>query len=263
MGREGGLGLGIDWSFSSHVGQINNRGETLIHETGLRCTCNLEDTYAGQMEQTHVPRKRRLIGCDQCDGSGFIYRNPKTIVAMITDIREDYSRDEAGWAVPGDCIMSVKPDYNVTPGDLVTFTWSHPIPDGQVIMRGAGTTSDNAPLDTELEEDEDRLWYGADKAVWCEDETGISYASGADFELNTSKVLKWTGNRPKKGQIYTIKYYGFLEWVAFTPPNIRRDRDRDLGSRVLLRKKHIAHVNSAPRTTQRDKIPFCSKLESC
>lgn len=263
MTRGPDRGLGIDFTFSDHVGQINNRGETLIHEVGLRCPCNNEDTMAGQINRgDRVPRRRTTFRCSRCDGSGYIYRNAKKIVALITNISEDYQRTEAGWGVPGDAIMSVKPNYVVSSGDLITFTWSQPLTEGQVIVRGAATLSDNTARKTQAEENEDRLHYNADKAIWCEDDDGKIYRPG-DFTLDGSKLIKWGANQPRKGLAYTLKYTAFLEWEAFVPPAVRRDRDRDLGTRVILKKRHIATPNEDPTIRQRDKVPFCARLEGC
>ena len=263
MTRDSNIGLGIDWTFPNLTGLINNRGETVIHEIGMRCTCVLEDTHAGQMERTHVPRRRTTYKCNICGGSGLIYRDPKRIVAIITDIRETMSRDEAGWLIPGDCVMSVKPEYQVASTDLITFTWSQPLPEGQVIVRGAGTQSDNTSRKTLLEENEDRLLYNADSAIWCEDEDETTYTSGSDFIMDGSKIIRWIGRTPARNKRYVVKYNAFLEWEVFAPPNVRRDRDRSLGDRVLLRKLHVARVNEDPTITERDRVTFCTRTESC
>jgi hypothetical protein len=165
--------------------------------------------------------------------------------------------------MPGDAVFSTHPNYQIVAGDLITFTWSQPIPDGQVIVRGAGTTSDNTARETQLEEDEDRLNYHAVSSIWCEDENGKVYRSQGDFILNGSKVIKWVGESPHRGATYTIKYNAHIEWIAFTPPNIRRDRNRDLGSRVALRKRHVALVNDNPTLRVGDRVPFCSRLQGC
>lgn len=245
-------------------GLINNRGESLVHEIGMRCTCSVEDTHAGQVERMpHVPRKRTTFRCSQCGGTGHIYRNPRKVIAIITEIREDFSRQEAGWLTPGDCVMSPKPGYIVSGGDLITFTWSQPLGNGQVIIRGAGTLSDNSGRKTNLESNEDRLWYNADSAIWCEDENGVVYRSGSDFVLDSSKIIRWIGNTPPDNTKYVIKYNAFLEWIAFIPPHVRRDRDRDLGGRVALKKRHVAQVNEDPTATVRDRVPFCDRLTVC
>jgi len=266
MARGPNRGLGIDWTFSSHEGQINNRGETLIHEIGMRCPCSNEDTHAGSILRKDVPRRRKTFICSNCVGTGYIYRDPKTIIAMITNISEDYARQEAGWAIPGDAIMSPLPEYTVSTGDLVTFTWAQPLDEGQVIVRGAANMSDNTARKLNLEENEDRLWYNAVSGIWCEgldNETTTVYRNNADFVLDGSKVIKWIGNSPRKGSTYTLKYMAYLEWEAQVPPATRRDRDRDLGARVLLRKKHIAQVWDSSNSAPGDKLPFCDRLRGC
>jgi hypothetical protein len=254
-----GLGLGIDWNFPVHHGLIDERGETLIHETGLRCTCGNDDTMAGEIERTHVPRKRTTFRCNICGGLGFIYRNPRKIIAIVTGISEDYSRDEAGWLNPGDAVMSPHPGYTITAGDRITFTWPQPVPDGQVIVRGAGTFSDNSTRKTEIGDNEDRLWYHAKESIWCEDQDGKVYQPG-DFELDGSKVIRWVGNSPTPNKIYTIKYEAYLEWKVFTPSGARRDRDRDLGDRVYLRKSHLVNPNDNPQISTEDRVRFCARL---
>jgi hypothetical protein len=266
MTRTANMGIGADWTEGVQEGLINNRGETIIHEIGVRCTCNFEDTYAGQIENgAHVARKRHQLGCSICGGEGYLYRKPTKIVALITGIRGTKNQMESGWAYPGDATMSVKPDYvTVSAGDLVTFTWPQPLPDGQVILRGAAHLNDNDLRKTLLEENEDRLWYNAHSSIYCEDEDGNEYFSGSDFELNTSKIIKWLGNSPKVGKTYVIKYNAYLEWIVFMPPDVRRDRDRDLGGRCLIRKRHVANVNNQNIGIRAsDKVLFCERIRGC
>jgi len=253
-------GSGVDWNLPITEGLINNRGENVLHETGMRCVCVVEDTMAGQIKQTHVPRRRVTTGCPRCNGDGYIFRNPRKIVAMITGINETRERLEQGWSQPGDCIMSVRPGYQVTAGDLVTFTWGQPIPDGQIILRGAGQASENSSRDTGLAVNEDRLLYSGSDAIWCEDEDGNRYQDG-DFRLDGSKIITWLGNQPQVGKRYVIKYNAYLEWVAFMPPNVRRDRGRDLGGRVALRKRHVALLNDDPHLRVGDRVPFCARIQ--
>jgi hypothetical protein len=184
-------------------------------------------------------------------------------VAMITAVAEDYTRSEAGWAMPGDAIMSPLPGYVVSTGDLITFTWPQPLDEGQVVVRGAASMSDNKVRKTDLEEDEDRLWYHAADALWCEDLDGNVYRNNADFVLDGSKLIKWIGNSPRKGLAYTIKYMAYLEWESQTPPSVRRDRDRDLGIRVMLRKRHVAQVWDSDYGNPGDRTPFCDRLKGC
>jgi hypothetical protein len=257
-------GLGIDWNLGLHKGQIDDRGEILIHEIGLRCTCNQEDMFAGETEHgVQAMRKRKRFGCPICGGYGYIYRNPRPLIGMVTGIRQNKAQLEPGWAVPGDAILSVKPDYMISAGDLITFTWPEPVADGQVLIRGAAAVNDNQTRKTGLEDNEDRLWYNAINSIYCEDEDGHVYSSGSDFELTGNKILKWVGGSPIKGKSYTIKYNAYMEWVVFMPPDIRRDRDRDLGTRVAIRKRHVALINTSAAISPLDKTPFCERLKGC
>ena len=111
-------GLGIDWNFAAHIDQIEDRGESIIHEVGMRCTCNVEDVDAGMIEHgAHVLRKKTMFKCPTCGGEGFIYRQPRKITSLIASIGLDKNHTEDGWAYPGDCIMSPKPGYKVSAGD--------------------------------------------------------------------------------------------------------------------------------------------------
>jgi hypothetical protein len=261
-GRGGNRGIGIDWTFSNHIGHINNRGETIIHEVGLRCTCGREDTFLGYTEDgAHVPRRRQSLNCAICGGEGYIYRQSRRLVGLVTNISQRKQQMEAGWVQPGDCMLSVKPGITISGGDKIIQTWPQVIPEGQVIQRGAAALNTNALLETNVSEDEDLLWYNAEESIYCEDEDGNTYSSrGGDFILDTSKLIRWVGNQPQKGKLYTIKYTGYLEWLAFFPPDIRRDRDRDLGMRTALRKRHIVRLNADPTITTDDRVPFCSRL---
>jgi hypothetical protein len=263
MTRDANTGLGIDFTFYDHVGHINNRGNTVIHEVGLRCPCDIEDTHAGQVEHGQVLRQRRVISCDLCGGSGLIFRNARRIVGLVIEITEGFDQKEEGWAEPGDCILSVKPGTVISGGDRITATWEQPINKGQVIVRGAANTSENQARKLNIEEDEDRLHYHAASGIWCEGIDGTRYREGSDFVLDGSRLIKWIGNSPAVRTSYTVKYNAFLEWIAWTPPNVRIDRDRDLGTRVPLKKSHAVLVNEDPRASTQDRVPFCDRLRGC
>lgn len=236
----------------------------MIHEIGLRCTCNPEDLHAGQVKHgSHVLRRRSKFRCEICGGEGYVYRQPRKIVALLTSVRQQRSQLDAGWAVPGDGIVSVKPDVVLSGGDLLTYTWPEIVPDGQVIIRGAAHINDNKTRKTLLETNEDRLLYNGVASIHCEDENGVVYNSGADFILDGSKIIRWVGSKPRAKTVYTLKYTAYLEWVVFFPPDIRRDRDRDLGQRIAIRKRHVALANDDPSGAPGDKVPFCERLKGC
>lgn len=254
-------GFGIDWNFSTHEGFISERGDTVIHEIGLRCTCNMEDTFAGIVEKgTTVPRRRTKLGCEKCYGEGYVYRDPRKITALVTSYRANKLQMDSGWAYPGDVLVSTMPGYVVSAGDRFTFPWEEPLADGQVIMRGAASINDNSARKIGLEQSEDKLWYCAIRSIYCEDSDGNVYSSGADFVLDGSKIIKWIGASPRLGQSYTIKYTAYPEWIAFMPPDLRQDRGRDLGSRVGLRRRHIVNLNDNYAASIEDRVPFCDRI---
>jgi hypothetical protein len=112
-----------------------------------------------------------------------------------------------------------------------------------------------------LEENEDLLWYHAIEGIYCEDIDGNTYKRG-DFELDGSRIIRWIGKQPTKGTAYTFKYAAYPEWIVFMPPTKRRDRDRDLGSRIALRKRHVALINENPTIKVTDRATFCERLSS-
>ena len=228
---------GIDWSFPLLEDHITNRGTEVIHEMGLACHCRNTDPLA--------PLDTLRVGCDTCLGTGYYYRNPRRIDGLLTSIKTDQNLILAGYIAPGDCIFS--PHMYLHPQvealDKITFTHPQPVNEGQVIVRGAAHRGENKILKTYLNENEDRLFYTGLKSMWCEDENGILYEEGSDFVIE-GKVIRWLTNKMRLNTRYTLKYEALLEWIAFSSPFERRDRDRDLGPKVLLRKLHVAILNN-------------------
>lgn len=237
---------GIDWDFNALESLIEDRGETVVHETGVACPCRAEDAIASATLTENRPTTRRRYGCEQCGGTGFIYRNAKCVKGLITSVESGRNREllELGYAVPGDCTFS--PSLYATQiqdFDRITLRYPTPVSSGQILMRNAANMGDNAMLNLGLTESQDRLWYEAVCATWCEDENGVLYTQDVDFTLD-GKVVEWGGGKaPSHGTFYTIKYNAYLEWVCYATPLTRFDRNRKLGQRVLLRKVHVASLN--------------------
>lgn len=242
----------------------------MLHEIALSCTCRVDDVYAGIKGDGE--ERRREPYCDRCGGDGWLFRDPDQIVGLATSIRQQRNVLDAGIAQPGDMTFSPMPEEvtcestgrrRVTQYDKLTALWDQPLDDGQVIVRGAGTSHENKSLVTHLSESEDRLWYEPSSSIWCEDDEGTTYTENGDFELGPGRIIKWVGNQPRVGQRYSFKYNAFFEWIVYAPPTERVDRDNnDLGSLVMLRRRHIAIVNSSPLTTAADHVSLQSRL-SC
>ncbi len=231
-----------DWNFTLLEELIESRGDAVILETGVACTCRREDSIASLTTKEKQPSTLSRINCNKCQGDGFLYRNQRCVKGLITSIQAGPNRKllEGGYAVAGDAVFS--PSLNVgriTDFDKITFTFSESIGDGQVIFRGAAHHNENQGLRIGVAEDEDRLWYQGDEAIWCEDDNGVVYSQGADFILE-DKVIRWIGTRPANGVFYTLKYTAFLEWIVYNTPLGRVDNNRSLAQKVIIRKKHVA-----------------------
>lgn len=240
-----------DWDFAKLDELIEARGDEVILETGVACTCRREDSTASMTTKDNQPSTLRRLNCLECQGDGYLYRNARCVRGLVTSIQAGPNRKllEGGYAVAGDAVFS--PSLNAGPVsdfDRITFTTSSFIGDGQVIMRGAASHNENQSLNIGVEDSEDRLWYMGDCSLWCEDSNGVVYEQGADFILK-DKVIQWVGTQPNKGTFYTLKYTAFLEWIVYNTPLDRIDNSRSLAQKVIIRKKHVAFATGSKADT--------------
>lgn len=205
---------------SSEVnGLVRREGEKIRHLVGLPCFCIDEH---GNLSPS----------CREHDFSGHIYENERPIIALIGGMTNHKHLLEAGIALPSDCVCSPLTGDVVSVGDKVIFTWPEPFGEGEPLIRGA--------------EDADRLIYEAVKAIYCVDEDRTYYKQGRDFRF-VDKTIEWTwagkpaeGKSPALGVKYSLKYSGYLEYIAFELPMERVSAGKDIGSKVLLRRLHLA-----------------------
>lgn len=234
-----------DWDFANLEELIERRGDEVIHERGIACPCRAQDAYGSTILRENKPATQRRLDCEQCGGSGWLYRDARLIRGLVTGVEAGRNRQllEMGYAVPGDATFS--PSLKVGQlhdFDRITMLYAVPVDDGQTILRNAARLEDNALLDLGLNSTEDRLWYNAECVEWCEDQDGVVYQQETDFVVEDKKI-SWSGNRPADGKFYTLKYNAYLEWIVYSTPLTRFDRARSLGQRVLLRKVHVAMIN--------------------
>jgi hypothetical protein len=244
-----------DWDFVALEDLVQSRGDSVILETGVACTCRATDSTASLTTKENQPATLRRFNCTTCGGDGYIYRNARCAVGLVTSIQSGANRKllEAGYAVAGDCVFSPSAAAGaVGDFDKVTFTTSAFVGEGQVIFRQGAFQNENNSLSMGLARNEDQLWYYADCAIWCEDQNGVVYSQGSDFVFD-KKVIRWIGNSPNPGIFYTIKYKAFLEWIAYSTPMARIDVGRTLGQRVILRKKHVAYSTGSSAETPLDR----------
>lgn len=237
--------INVDWDFSLLDELIEARGDEVVVETGVACTCRNQDLYASTILYQNSPASFRRMNCEQCQGDGFIFRNPRCVKGLLTSLDPGRNKVliESGYAIPGDSVFSPgRCADDIADFDKITLLVPQNLNEGQVIMRGAAHMEENAQIPTDLATNEDRLWYVADTSVWCEDEDGVVYVQNGDFVFE-SKKIRWVGSQPAVGKLYTIKYTGYPEWIVYAQPFLRFDRGRSLGRKVLLRKKHV-HFNT-------------------
>jgi hypothetical protein len=234
-----------DWDFQALESLIIDRGEKVLVERGISCPCRAEDVYGSMIEHHNRPATRLRYGCEQCGGLGYIFRDPICMLGIITGVESGRNRSllEMGFAVPGDCVFSPSIHAReIQDFDKVTMSYPSPVSGGQIIMRNSAHLNDNALRTLGLEQHQDRLWYQADCVSWCEDDEGNLYTQGSDFTIE-GKVINWDATGPRDGQMYTIKYSAFLEWIVYASPMTRFDQNRKLGQKALLRKVHLAAQN--------------------
>ena len=261
-------GSGVDFIEGLQDGLVKNRGSDMIHLVGLACAkCRTEDVNAGMI--TDGQMRQRNPNCPRCGGDGMVYRSPGLIRGIATNIRQQKNVHDVGLAMPGDMMFSTSPGWEeceaytrkISAGDKFIATWPQPLEEGQTLVRAASQMSDNIRLSNNVMPTEDRLWYEPAGAIWCEDENDVTYDFGGDFTLGPGRVINWIGNSPNLGVKYTVKYTAYFEWIVWAPPQERTDRNRDLGSLVFLRKRHIAFVNDNPVITADDRIPVNIRVQ--
>lgn len=252
-----------DWSFTDLESLIESRGDDVIHERAVACPCRAEDTFGSMIEIDGRQARRRSMGCEQCDGNGWLWRDARVIHGLVTSVNPgNRTLIDAGRSEPGDCVFS--PSLNeaiISDFDKITFLYAVPLDDGQQIIRNAANMQDNKRLNLGIAENEDKLWYFPATAIWCEDENGVVYTQNADFIFNQKKIT-WIGNKPANGVLYTIKYTAYIEWVCYTSPMTRIDNARNLGQRVGLKRVHVVFpndVNDTPGSRQEEELTFNSR----
>lgn len=197
---------------------VQAEGERVRHFVGMRCPCHSQE---GQPD----------ANCDLHELGGWFYPEERPIVGLVTSITAHRDWIEAGVALPGDCVFSPLTQDTVSEGDKIIFTWPLAFGQGDPLIRGAGAA--------------EVLYYPATKAIYCIDINRVKYTEGRDFRF-VERTIEWTwsgkpaeGIKPLIGTKYTVKYKGYLEWIAMAPPTTRISAGADIGDKVLLRKKHV------------------------
>lgn len=195
---------------------VEEEGEQVRHQIGLRCYCHGAD---GQPDPN----------CPDHENGGWLYTDETTITGLVTDISQRRELMETGVFMPGDCIFSPLSTTVISEGDKIIFTWALPFGQGDPLLRGTGVS--------------DTLYYEGVKGLFCIDQSKARYVQDIDYKLDGKNIVwDWAGkagDKPAAGTKYTIKYTAYIEWLVFVPPVERISAGENIGSKVMLRKKHL------------------------
>jgi len=195
---------------------VEEEGEQVRHLIGLRCFC-------------HDANGQPNPNCTEHESGGWLYVDEKYITGLVTDISQRRELMETGAFMPGDCVFSPLTTDTVSEGDKIIFTWPLPYGQGDALERGTSTG--------------DKLYYEGVSGIFCIDENRGIYHQDSDYQLSGKNIIwDWAGKigiKPTVGTRYTIKYKAYIEWLAFVPPIERITNGDDLGSKVMLRKRHL------------------------
>lgn len=220
------------FNLSNQEAFIRKHGEIVHYFQGMKCSCTLiQDGTA------YPDANRANPNCKACFGLGWLWLDKGEIRGLVTNISQEKNLLQAGIASPGDLVFSPGLEYTLADNDKIQFTWPEGIPyEGELVVRG-GTRS------TDINSDMLRyglLDIGDQDCIQTNPATGVItyFKPNVDFTFN-GHLVTWIGNTPARGSVYSIKYQANIEWIAFIPPQPRRERGTNLGQKVILKKKHL------------------------
>lgn len=204
---------------------FRNKGDIVQQYRSMVCPCGNDPGES-------------ITTCAVCGGMGRFYPDAPIIKRAIIS-RVEQSEPQlitTGFAGPGDLTMSEMPgDQNPAEEfDIIMLPkWAGMPFSGQIVTRGTDT---------------DVLFYRAvniDKCVSVDPSTGAvtTYTHNADFSWSGRTITWLTANQPAQGSNYSIRYTALFEYVVFTPALVRREVGTDIGSKAILRKRHIIMPN--------------------
>ncbi len=211
---------------------FRSRGEWVQWSAGRKCSCSAE-----------LDASRANPNCRVCFGTGTFYASSQWILGLVANISNSKMLLETGIGVPGDLIFSPPMmDYGhaIADQDQIVLGWdTGEAYDGDLLIHGSSGT--------------DRLIYGASEvtAVTQSDSglgTVASFLESQDFThaLNSDSLVWLTTQNavsPAIGSTYSVRYRANFVWIAMIPPAERRERGTSLGSRIILRRKHLVANN--------------------
>lgn len=210
------------FDLSFHHEMVMRRGEQVLHARAQRCPCGSPDEP-----------QRADPTCAVCRGWGWKYGAEAPLTGLVVGMRSEKVLIASGIAEPGDLVLSLSP-LDTTPvadWDRIRLTWAEGQPyEGDVLTR-----AQYGP---------DRLMYEPStvyRVFAVHPVTGdeTDYVAPTDYSI-TGRDLVWVlGRGPGVGRNYSVVYsVKSFDWMVFTMPMQRFERGRNLGTKVLLRRRH-------------------------
>lgn len=206
---------------------IRRHAEWVNYSVGMKCTCTLS-------QPSYLPDANRANpNCQACHGLGWVWIDKGRIQGLVENITQQKELLQAGIAAPGDLLLSPELSVTLSDYDKIQLTWKEGIPyEGQLVTRSG--TSDSDKVNYSILE----IPQGGIILVNASTGEITQYTLNTDFTFS-GKLIKWIGNSPPVGSVYSVKYAALVDWIVFAPPQPRRERATNLGQRVILRKKHV------------------------
>lgn len=232
-------------NLQSHDILARKRGEVVWWWASQKCTCAAARKTIKENRDTgkisHDSLRADLV-CSVCGGNGFFWPVRRKIKAVVLDVNTGNSREllAAGLATPGDLMMSPAPlgmrSFRISDFDKIIFPHRGGQPHaGDVLIRGQ---FDNGLIDIfphPLGEITKIAYKSGSSMIYPEEGADYTYAK-YDNEITW---IDGGPNVPPDGTPFSVSCHVYYEWIAFASPFERVENDNLLGSKVLLKKKHL------------------------
>ncbi len=207
---------------------IRKRGENVHLFRGMKCPCAILPNGSSLPDAN-----RARPDCQACHGLGWLWLDGGVVQGLVTNISQEKELLMAGIVSMGDLVFSPQLGVNLSDYDKIQLTWVEGIPyEGELLIRG--TTTTDTTLYTILQVE-------PDGCITVDPSTGsvTTYQANLDFSF-AGNVITWglSSNQPSTGSVYSFKYAALIDWIAFVPPQPRRERGTSFGQKVILKKKH-------------------------
>ena len=217
-----------------HDKLVRKRGDTVYIYQSHLCSCARKpfDSESGFQGDTHRARSF----CPLCKGDGVWFEStPIKLRAVVTSVNQERSLQQAGLAFPGDLMLVLPPlgrrsvvikDYDM----IIIPNRQWQAYRGEILYKGQDQTVHRIALMRSI------VWLRNGSEV-VRPVAGVDYSIAS--RLGRSIIWSDTDLVPPNGVAYTADYDAVFEWIAFTAPAMRIERNTDLGPKVILKKRHL------------------------